>query len=78
MIFIFSSYISIRWNIYFSIDTEPYSEFSQTSKMELFVNKINGLKLLAIFFKQFQLDSWLGFKHVSKLCFYRVIFNKID
>ena len=44
----FFSYLLIRWNIYFSVDTEAYPKLSQIS-MGLFANKVKGLKLLAIF-----------------------------
>ena len=70
--------LSIRENIYYSTDTEVYSELSQISMMELFTKTRNGLKALAIFLNSFILDAWLGSKYASEMCFSRVIFNRID
>ena len=77
-IFIFFKSLSIRENIYYSTDTEVYSELSQISMMELFTKTRNGLKALAIFLNSFILDAWLGSKYASEMCFSRVIFNRID
>ena len=77
-IFIFFKSLSIRENIYYSTDTEAYSELSQISMMELFTKTRNGLKALAIFLNSFILDAWLGSKYASEMCFSRVIFNRID
>ena len=77
-IFIFFKSLSIRENIYYSTDTEVYSELSQISMMELFTKTRNGLKTLAIFLNSFILDAWLGSKYASEMCFSRVIFNRID
>ena len=70
--------LSIRENIYYSTDTEVYSELSQISMMELFTKTRNGLKALAIFLNSFILDAWLGSKYASEMCFSRVIFNRTD
>ena len=75
---IFFKSLSIQENIYFSTDTEAYSELSQISMMELFVKTRNGLKALAISLNSFILDAWLGSKYASEMCFSRVIFNRID
>ena len=40
-------------------------ETNQTSKMELFVKIVNGIKSLTIFTKGFILDVWMGFKYTS-------------
>ena len=40
-------------------------ETNQTSKMELFVKIVNGIKSLTIFTKAFILDIWMGFKYIS-------------
>ena len=70
--------LPIRYNIDFSLDTEGSSGPSQIFKMDLSANIKNGLKLLATFLNSFILNVWLDPKHASKVCFYRVIFSKID
>ena len=42
-----------------------YSETIQTSKIELFVEKINGWKPLTIFTKYAILDIWLDSEYAS-------------
>ena len=42
-----------------------FSEPGQTSKTELFVKIVNSIKLLTIFTKSFNLDTWMGSKYTS-------------
>ena len=41
---------------------DPYSEPSQTSKMELFAKLVKGFLPLTVFAKSYILDIWLGFE----------------
>lgn len=45
--------------------TEQHSEFSQTSKMELFAKIFNGFESLTIFKENSILDILLGSEYVS-------------
>ena len=49
-----------------SCNTEMHSEPSQTSKTESFAKIINGIQLLIIFAKKFQLNSEYAFEETQK------------
>ena len=59
-----------------SIDTETYSGLCQISKLELFANIRNDLKLLAIALNSSISDVWLSSKYASEVCLSRAIFTK--
>ena len=64
----FCSILIFRLKIFYCIYivvliSQAYSESCQTSKMEIFVKIVNGLKSLAIFAKNFILDVLQGSKY---------------
>ena len=54
-----------------------YSEWSQTSKMELFAKIVHGVQLLTIFSKSSILGVWLGSKYASHFSFSRIIHESV-